>query len=195
MKALTDGVVEIDESHKSLREKLEKDVKDGKAESMYEKLTEIDPDEAAKFHPNNKVRLVRALEIYYLTGKSKSELFKTEQHKKGDFDYQYNAILPDREQLYETINIRIEKMLNSGWIGEIEELIEKGLLNRIKKANVIGYNELIDYLEDNITYNDAVELIKKNSRNYAKRQYTWFNNQIQAKSFMNPNQLQDVLNL
>ena len=176
LRALTDGVVEIEESDFSIRDRLEKEF-DINPDKLFEKLQLIDPLEAAKIHPNNRHRIIRALEIFKLTGKSKSELMTTGKYKKSQFDFRYLCLAPPRDMLYERINNRVDKMLKEGLLEEIETLIKTGWKEKLAASKVIGYSEFLEYYEGNISLDETVLLIKQNSRRYAKRQMTWFRKQ------------------
>lgn len=177
LRALTEGVVEIEEHDMQIREQLERECQSGHAEQLYRTLTEVDPLEAAKVHPNNHIRLVRALEIYYVTGVPKSELVASGAYRKSDFEFDYFCLAPPREELYNRIHKRVDYMLAAGLLDETERLLADGLEEAVRRSNVIGYNELLDYLNDRCTLDEATALIRQNTRRYAKRQMTWFRGQ------------------
>ncbi|PWB68375.1 tRNA (adenosine(37)-N6)-dimethylallyltransferase MiaA [candidate division GN15 bacterium] len=177
LRALTDGVVEIDQSDMTIRDQLEREMAENGPQAMYERLKQIDPLEAAKIHPHNRVRVIRALEIFHLTGKSKSEITATGGHRKPDYAFEYFCLAPPRAELYETINRRVDRMVGDGLVTEFESLLARGYLERIRRANIIGYNELIDWQEGRWSLDEAVASIKQNTRRYAKRQMTWFRGQ------------------
>jgi len=177
LRSLTDGVVEIEQDNLSVREKLEQEMEEIGLEKMYEKLENIDPLEAAQIHPNNKHRVIRALEIYYITGKTKSELVIIGAYQKSEYDFKYFCLAPERQELYDIINNRVDEMLEMGWLDELQALLNKEMGEKIIKANVIGYKELISHLEGKLSLEEAVLLIKQNTRRYAKRQMTWFRKQ------------------
>ena len=189
LRALTDGVVEIEEDDFSIRERLEKELEELGTEKMHRKLEAIDPLEAVKIHPNNKNRIIRALEIYHLTGRTKSELMTTGRYKKSKYKYRYFCLAPEREHLYERINQRVDIMLVFGLVEEIDELIKKGYKDKIAKANVIGYSEILGYFDGNFSLEEAVSMIKQNSRRYAKRQMTWFRKQQNLSFYDNAEDL------
>lgn len=148
-------------------------------EQLHKMLEEIDPEQAKLLHPNNRRRVERAIEIFKTTGQSKSEAI-AKQDKKPLYDALIIALKPeDREELYIHINSRVDLMVKEGLINEVKTVISQ-YGSQIKSLNSIGYREVIDYLEEKISEKDMVELIKKNTRNFAKRQITWFNNQINA---------------
>ena len=141
------------------------------ADYIYAKLSELDPAGAANIHKNNIKRVIRALEVKILTGKS-----ITEKHDK-DKTPEYPVFIIDlpRENLYEKINARVEKMFEMGLKEEIDELINTRKVNFSSQSmQAIGYKEFIDYYNGYIELNDVKELIKQHTRNYAKRQITWF---------------------
>ena len=111
LRALIEGVVEIESDDLSIRQKLEEEIEEIGVEQFYERLKEIDPLEAAKTHPNNKIRMIRAMEIFYLTGKSKSEITATGSYRKSKYSFVNYCLLPERQKLYENINNRVESML------------------------------------------------------------------------------------
>jgi len=183
LKALVEGVFDIESEDPQIRIRLEKEMEELGAEAMYNKLKNVDPEEAAKVHLNNKVRVTRALEIYYLTGWPKSKLIKSGQHKKSRFEFQFFSLMPPRAELYERINNRVDEMLKNGLLGETKGFIKAGIAELVQKMNVIGYNELFEHINGNKTLEQAVLLVKQNSRRYAKRQFTWFRHQIYSERF------------
>ncbi|MFZ5981844.1 MAG: tRNA (adenosine(37)-N6)-dimethylallyltransferase MiaA [Candidatus Zixiibacteriota bacterium] len=193
MRALSEGVVEIENDDMAIRDRLEKEMDDMGAVAMYEQLENIDPLEAARIHPHNRKRIIRALEIYYLTGKTKSELVVTGTYRQSEYDFIYFCLTPEREKLYEIINKRVDLMLEAGWLEEIRDLVSRGLTENVRKANVIGYNELLDYIEGNLSLEEAVLLIKQNTRRYAKRQMTWFRKQKDCRFFTEKDNLKKTL--
>lgn len=189
LKALTEGVFDIDSEYPEVRLRLEKEMAELGAKTMYNKLKNVDPVEAAKTHLNNKVRVTRALEIYYLTGVPKSEMIKKGHNQRSRFEFQFYCLLPDRKKLYNTVDARVDKMLKSGLLNEVRGLVNEGMAELVQKMNVIGYNELFQHITGNMTLNEAVLLIKQNSRRYAKRQFTWFRHQIKGDYFTSSVQL------
>ena len=164
------GLSALPESDLAIREKLMSE--DGN--KLFEILKEIDPESAESIHPNNKRRVERAVEVFYQTGEKFSVLSK-KNIKGNNFKFLKVALERDREHLYDRINLRVEIMMQNGLLEEVRYLYEK-YGDILKKINIIGYSELISYINEELTLEDAKELIKKNSRNYAKRQFTWFKN-------------------
>lgn len=142
-------------------------------ESLYEQLKVIDPDAAINIHPNNIVRVVRALEIYKTTGKTLTEQNKMSHAVESDIEPLYIGInYSDRENLYNRINLRVDLMLEAGLLEEAKEFFK---LNPSKTAfNAIGYKELKPFIDGDLSFDVCVENLKRETRHYAKRQITWF---------------------
>lgn len=193
LRALTDGVVEIDNEDTTVREQLQDEMSRTGPQAMYDQLARVDPTEAARLHPNNQVRVIRALEIYRLTGRPKSELLAETAHRKGEYSFEYFCLLPDRQELYAAIDRRVDQMMAAGWPAELERLVDAGMGEAIRQARVIGYGELLQFMDGELTLEAAVDLIKQNSRRYAKRQYTWFRNKTSGRFFSSRGELTSVL--
>ncbi len=168
--SVTNGLAELPQSEPNLREKL----CSKKTEELYEELKKIDPSSADDIHPNNKRRVERALEVFYLTGE-KFSIISKRNIKRNNFEFIKIGLERDRNNLYERINLRVDIMVEGGLIEEVKNLYNIYGEN-LKKINVIGYSEIIDYLKEQITLEEAIFQIKQNSRRYAKRQFTWFKN-------------------
>lgn len=194
LRALTDGIVEIDSEDDAIGKRLESDWQELGPDEMHARLTKVDPVEAERVHPNNRARIVRALEIYELTGRPKSEFLKEGVHRKSQYSFEQFCLVPDREWLYGQINERVDRMIASGLLEELQQLCQRGLKEKIRSANVIGYKELLDHIDEHSSLEEAISLIKQNSRRFAKRQLTWFRNQTKCRFFANRDQLCDVLN-
>ena len=146
-------------------------------EELHAKLEAIDPEEAMKIHPNNRRRVLRAIEIYEQEGKKKSEIVSMQEHRPI-FDCRFFGLKPDRESLYEKVEKRVDRMFEEGLVEETLPLIEK--YGRSPHAfQAIGVKELFPYLDGEISLQEAKELIKKNTRHYIKRQDTFFAHQFE----------------
>lgn len=162
--------IKFDEKY---REKLENEIEENGLEYLYNKAKEIDEQAMQKISPNDKKRIIRVLEIYHATGKNKTEQEIESRKKEVKYDYKIFAINMDREKLYERINIRVDKMIENGLIEEVEDLQKK--YNHFPTAmQGLGYKEVVEYLQNQITRDEMIEKIKQESRRYAKRQLTWF---------------------
>lgn len=151
-------------------------------EQAYELLKKLDLQEAKKLHPNNRIRVVRALNIIEKNKMSKTELLAKQEHKLL-YDATFVGLTAPREVVYQRINSRVDKMVDEGLINEVKDLFDKYGNYNYSSLKAIGYKELFEYFKGNISKQESLELIKKRSRNYAKRQYTWFNNQFDVKWF------------
>lgn len=155
-----------------IREKYNQILAEKGGEYLLEKLRQIDPISAEKLHEKDVNRIVRALEIFELTGKRKSDI-KTEL--KSEYDYKLILLTDDRKVLYDRINLRVDKMLEMGLEDEVRGLIENNKLTRDNQSmSGIGYKEFFDYFDGKISREELIYQIKQNSRHYAKRQLTWF---------------------
>jgi len=163
------------------RLQLEERVKEIGNEALHEELKGIDPGSAAQIHPNNVRRVIRALEIYHLTGKTMQEY---QSHQQPDLLYNTAIVglTMDRDQLYERINLRVNMMMDEGLLPEVKALYQQGL-RECQSIQAIGYKEIYEYLDGKVTLNEAVENLKQNSRRYAKRQLTWFRNKMKVEWF------------
>ncbi|HSR05237.1 MAG TPA: tRNA (adenosine(37)-N6)-dimethylallyltransferase MiaA [Proteiniclasticum sp.] len=158
-------------------------------EFVHEILQKVDPVSAERIHPNNLKRVIRALEVYKVTGKPFSS-FKDTNKLNPKYDVQYYYLNKNRESLYAGIDQRVEKMLSMGLLEEIRTVKSQGLTKDFVSMKGIGYKEFFSYLEDEISLEEAIDLVKMRSRNYAKRQLTWFRNHDSAME-LNKDQLSD----
>lgn len=169
--SVVNGLSSLPESDPKLRDELMA----LSVDELYEKLLSLDPEAAEKIHKNNKKRVERAVEVCLITGKKFSVLSK-ENVKNNNYDFLKVCLTRDREILYERIDKRVDIMMNEGLLEEVEALYKKYGGEILRKINIIGYTQIIDYIEEKISLETAVEFIKRDSRHYAKRQMTWFNN-------------------
>ena len=169
--SVVNGLSSLPESEPKLRDELMA----LSVDELYEKLLELDPEAAEKIHKNNKKRVERAVEVCLITGKKFSVLSK-ENVKNNNYDFLKVCLTRDREILYKRIDKRVDIMMNEGLLDEVTALYKKYGGEILRKINIIGYTQLIDYIEGKISLETAVEFIKRDSRHYAKRQMTWFNN-------------------
>lgn len=143
-------------------------------EYIHNMLKNIDPISYKEIHYNNRKRVIRALEVYKLTKKPFSSFNAGEEFYNGPYDVSYYVLNMDREKLYNRINLRVDMMMDKGLLEECIKLKEMGYNSSVQSMQGIGYKEIFYYLENKISLNEAVEMIKQGSRNYAKRQLTWF---------------------
>ena len=157
-------------------------------EELYARLQELDLEASKKIHVNNRKRIIRALDLISSSGIKKSDLIASQEHKIIYPDVEFLFLNPDREELYESINKRVDKMIAEGLVDEVKYLKVKYDLSTTAKQ-AIGYKEILDYLDGNESLEEAIELIKKRTRNYAKRQVTFFKNQFNSRVFSSKSQL------
>jgi tRNA dimethylallyltransferase len=169
-------------SDSTIRAKLEKEVSEQGIEGIYARLQEIDPSICKKIHQNNHRRVIRALEVYLTTGKTMSQYLEEQEEDELLYDVALIGLSMDRDMLYERINFRVDKMIEEGLQEEVRSLYNQGLRD-VQSIQAIGYKEIYDYLDGNITLEEAIELLKRNSRRYAKRQLTWFRNKMDVTWF------------
>lgn len=143
-------------------------------EALHNKLREIDPKSADDIHANNVKRVIRALEYYHQTGKKISEHNEEEKKKESPYEFWYFVLNDIRENLYKRIELRVDQMLNEGLVKEVEALKNKGYSKDMVSMQGLGYKEVLDYLEGNLSLEEAVYTIKRDTRHFAKRQITWF---------------------
>ena len=154
---------------------------------VFEILKKVDEKSAAVLHFNDLKRVIRALEIYETTGKTKAELSTMQNTMQGNLKPLIVGVNLERNILYDRINLRTDMMFNKGLVNEVKKLYNSGYSKNLQSIKSIGYKELYDYFDGQLTLEEAKQLIKKNTRNYAKRQLTWFNRYNNAVWF-------DVLN-
>ncbi|MCX7965411.1 MAG: tRNA (adenosine(37)-N6)-dimethylallyltransferase MiaA [Syntrophorhabdaceae bacterium] len=172
LRVLLHGIFKVPTDKKlraSLQEQYTRD-----PEGTYKELKRLDPVYASKVSKKDKIRIVRALEIYRLTGKNMSGWEKEHGFKEEEYLSLKIGLTKDRKSLYERIDKRVDKMLSDGWIEEVNEILEMGYKETCKPFSGIGYREILHFLKGLITYEDMVKDIKKFTRHYAKRQFTWF---------------------
>lgn len=143
-------------------------------EVLHDRLKEIDPVSAEKIHANNVKRVIRALEFYHLTGKPISEHNETEQQKESPYNFAYFVLTDDRANLYKRIDMRVDIMLQNGLVEEVQRLKDMGYHRDMVSMQGLGYKEILDYLDGKCTLDEAVYILKRETRHFAKRQLTWF---------------------
>lgn len=162
------------EENTPYREKLEKLAAERGAEYIHARLAEVDPASAEAIHANNVKRCIRALEFYEMTGKRISEHNELEKQKKSIYNSCYFVLNDERERMYARIEQRIDEMLEQGLIEEVRGLREMGCRRGMVSMQGLGYKEILAYLEGETTLEEAVYLLKRDTRHFAKRQLTWF---------------------
>jgi tRNA dimethylallyltransferase len=174
LRALIEGFFEGPKANEDIRRRLEKEAQTLGEPHLFERLKLVDPRAAERIHPNDAVRIIRALEVYDLTGKPISTWQHEGSYERFPARFVKVGLEMDRARLHERINLRVERMISAGLLDEVRTLKEKGYTPRLKALKTVGYQELFDYLEGRSQLNEAVDRIKLNTRRYAKRQMTWF---------------------
>ncbi|GGE24691.1 tRNA dimethylallyltransferase [Marinithermofilum abyssi] len=140
-------------------------------EALHQKLREVDPPSAEKLHPNDRRRIIRALEVYEATGKPFSSMQTMEP---PPYNICWVGLTMPREQLYERVNQRVDQMMEEGLVEEVKRLREKGYYGNLVSMQALGYKEIMLYLDGEVSLEEAVNMIKKGTRKFAKRQLSWF---------------------
>lgn len=157
-----------------LRRQLEQLANDKGNEILYERLKQIDPESCETIHPNNVKRVIRAIEFYEKTGKKISQHNREQHENLSPYRFAYFVLNDERAKLYDRIDKRVEKMLVQGLVEEVESLKNMGCTRDLVSMQGLGYKEILDYLSGNCSLEEAVYLIKRDTRHFAKRQLTWF---------------------
>ena len=159
----------------SYRRQLEQKASDEEgASELYEMLKTVDPKAAQEIHPRNIKRIIRALEFYHQTGRKISEHNETQRQKESPYNYAYFVLTDERSRLYERIDQRVDLMMEQGLLDEVRYLKERGVRKDSTAMQGLGYKELYAYLEGEYPLDEAVRIIKRDTRHFAKRQLTWF---------------------
>ncbi len=188
MKALIDGLDNIPEAIPETREKLNRTFKSQGIEALQDQLKEIDPNAYERIDLQNPRRLIRALEVYETTGKPISDYWQRDNNPNRTYQPVKIGLFMDRAKLYERIDQRCDQMLECGLLEEVKAL---GSYKHLAPLQSVGYKEFFNYLEGTISYEEAVRLFKKNTRNLAKRQLTWFRRD-EAMQWFEPDQVESI---
>ena len=162
------------ESDTAYREELERFAKEQGNEALHAMLAEVDPASAGAIHTNNVKRVIRALEFYHLTGNRISEHNEKERQKTSPYQFAYFVLTDDRAKLYERIDRRVDLMIEQGLVEEVKQLKQLGCHRDMVAMQGLGYKEILAYLEGEYTLEQAIYIIKRETRHFAKRQLTWF---------------------
>lgn len=161
-----------DESYR--RELEQRAVSEQGASELYEMLKTADPGSAREIHPHNIKRIIRALEFYHQTGEKMSEHNEKQRQKESPYNYAYFVLTDERSRLYERIDRRVDLMMERGLLDEVRRLKERGVRRDSTSMQGLGYKELYAYLDGEYPFDEAIRIIKRDTRHFAKRQITWF---------------------
>lgn len=163
-----------DDGDTTYRQELELLAADRGAEFLHDMLKEVDPESAEEIHYNNVKRVIRALEYYHQTGEKISKHNKEQRQKESPYNFAYFVLNDERAKIYDRINRRVDIMVEKGLIEEVSNLVKEGYTKELVSMQGLGYKEIIDYLNGEITLDEAIYIIKRDTRHFAKRQLTWF---------------------
>lgn len=179
-RAIVDGLFEGPSADAAIRKRLHQEAAHQGVEALHTRLRACDAASAARIHPNNLVKVIRALEVYELTGTPISQLQQQWNNKPRHPFIAFGLSMP-REQLYRRIEQRVDAMLADGLIEEVEQLLARGYSRNAIALQSFGYKEFIVYLDGNCTLDEAIAQLKQNTRRFAKRQLTWFRGDARLK--------------
>ncbi|HDN84292.1 MAG TPA: tRNA (adenosine(37)-N6)-dimethylallyltransferase MiaA [Candidatus Aerophobetes bacterium] len=173
IKAITSGIFPGPGANWQLRKRLLLKIEKEGLQNVYTELKRVDPLYASKIHPNDKRRLIRALEVYYLTGKPISE------HQGETYPYKGKKLMVglrwrERSTLYKVIEDRVDRMIEKGLVEEVKDLLGRGYDEDLPAMQALGYRQIVAYLKGKVSFDEAIRLIKRDTRRFAKRQLTWF---------------------
>lgn len=191
IKTLIHGLFDATPSDSAIRNRLKQEAARSGTKVLYDRLWSHDPITAQKLHENDTYRIVRALEVFEATGMPISQHQRAHQFQKNAYACVKIGLTMDREMLYGRINQRVDDMIQRGLLGEVKMLLEKGYPSSLKSMQSIGYRHMADFLENRISWEEAVRTFKRDTRRYAKRQWTWFRADPKI-NWMTPDQTEDM---
>jgi tRNA dimethylallyltransferase len=194
IRALIYGLAEAASSNTEIRNRLETELARNGSQSMHHRLNRVDPQSAQRIHPNDAFRILRALEVFHLTGRPLTAHHADHGFARPRFHTLQIGLTLPRPELYARIDSRVDAMLAQGLEAEVRALLEKGIDPRLKSMQALGYRHMIDYLQGRLQWDETVRTLKRDHRRYAKRQMTWFgaDNQVQ---WLQPDQFRDAVAL
>jgi tRNA dimethylallyltransferase len=174
IKTLTQGLFASPKAAPEIRDRLKQEAQERGDEGLYQRLKQVDPAAASRLHSHDRIRVIRALEVFEGTGVPIS--FYQEQHRFGERPYLTLKIGLEikRRTLYQRIDQRVDRMVEEGFLGEVESLMGMGYAADLKPMQSLGYKQMVQYLEKRLNWDEAIRQIKRDTRHYAKRQWTWF---------------------
>lgn len=174
IKALTSGLIRGGEADPVIQKRLQDEAQAGGRERLYQRLVEVDPSTAARLHPHDTYRVIRALEAYERTGQPISALRGRHRFKEGPYETLKIGLGMEREELYRRIDERVDEMIQQGLKEEVGRLLEMGYAPSLKAMQSLGYKQMAAHLNGEYDLPEAIRLIKRDTRRYARRQITWF---------------------
>lgn len=194
IKALTQGLFDTIPHDPDIRRRLQEEAEALGGETLHQRLIACDPKTAERLHPNDTYRIVRALEVFEVTGKSLSTHHQDHQFGDRPFRQLNIGLTIPRETLYKRIDTRVDMMLQAGLLDEVRELLEKGYAPELKSMQSIGYRHMADFLHGRLNWEEAVRTMKRDTRRYAKRQMVWFKS-VPEIHWLVPDRLEEMRRL
>ncbi|MEN8256549.1 MAG: tRNA (adenosine(37)-N6)-dimethylallyltransferase MiaA [Thermodesulfobacteriota bacterium] len=194
MQSLLEGVFEMPEIPAEIRSQVRNELQECGNAKLYKELLHCDPQTAARIHENDSQRLARGIEIFRATGKSWTEHLADQNSEHGEFTVLKVGLQRDREELYQRINARVEIMVELGLLAEVEGLLKRGFGPDLPPMQSIGYRHMVNYINGSWCWEDALRLLARDTRHYAKRQFTWFGKD-KAIHWFHPDDQQKIENL
>ncbi|VAV85445.1 tRNA dimethylallyltransferase [hydrothermal vent metagenome] len=174
LRALLEGIFEGPSRSNELRREFAEAIERDGLAALHVELAAVDPEAAARIHPNDATRIVRALEVYRITGRSISSLQKEQALTESPYETLKIGLTKERAELYTGIDRRVDAMMDAGLLEEVRGLLRKGYSSQLRPMQALGYKEMVSHIEGVVGLSEAIEALKKNTRNFAKRQFTWF---------------------
>ena len=191
MKALEYGLFDPGPNDPAIRDRLRKEAEISGTHLLYERLRRSDPDTVETVHPNDTYRIIRALEVYELTGTGISAFRSQHGFSDNPFRVLKIGLEMKRETLYKRINQRVDMMMEAGFVEEVQGLLNKGFNSDLKSMQSIGYRHITSFIKDQFPLDEAIRTMKRDTRRYAKRQFTWFNADDSVK-WIGPERMNDI---
>lgn len=174
LKALTGGIFRGPGADPHLRQTFLRRAKEDGIEMLHRELSRVDRKAASRIHPRDTIRIIRALEVYHTSGRPISVFQKEHGFAEKDFDILKIGLFFPRDELYRRIDLRAQGMIDRGWVEEVRTLLNQGFSPRLKSLQSLGYKQIVSFLQGEITMDQAIQFIQRDTRQYAKRQMTWF---------------------
>ncbi|MGB5746965.1 MAG: tRNA (adenosine(37)-N6)-dimethylallyltransferase MiaA [Desulfobacterales bacterium] len=194
IKALLQGLFQSNPADPKIRERLMKEAAENGSSRLHDRLKQVDPDTAERLHPNDAYRIVRALETIESTGRSISDHHQDHGFADEPFHALKICLQIERQKLYDRIDQRVDLMIKAGFVDEVQKLLDMGYSADLKSMQSIGYRHIVDVIEGRLAWDEGVRTLKRDTRRYAKRQFTWFGAD-QEIHWYEPGRLNDMIRL
>ena len=194
IKALLHGLFQSQPVDPKIRSRLKQEAEENGSQALHDRLQQLDPAAAGRLHPNDSYRIIRALETIESTGKSISELHQEHGFEEDPFDALNIGLQMDRRKLYARIDQRVDLMIEAGLVDEVKKLLEMGYTADLKSMQSIGYRHVVEFMSENLSWDECVRTLKRDTRRFAKRQFTWFGADQQIQWYQ-PGQLNEIVRL